>query len=451
MISFGRGGSGSLARRLVLLATLWSLLLFAAGGMTLSWVFARSVKQGFDERLDVLLEGLIAVTKVGPGGALIVADPPGEPRFRMPLSGWYWQVETPGGLARSRSLWDGELPATTAERTTYRGPGDQHLRVLSRAIVMGDRIFRFRVAGDMESIARATARFSLTVNTALAVLGLTLVLAVLFQVGLGLRPLGRMRAGLRRIRAGEADRLEGAFPRELEPLVGELNTLIAHNQEVVERARAHGGNLAHALKTPLSILANEVERGDDRRLADATRRQLPRIERLINHHLARARMAGTAGGLTGQQPVGAVVDELVRTLRKLYDGRAITLDRGDASDPLFHGEREDLMEMLGNLLDNACKWARSTVRVSFEATAGGFAVHVDDDGPGLPEAERQRVVERGRRLDESVPGSGLGLAIVADHAKLYHGGLTLKDSPLGGLRATLQLPGGMDEPSVAAE
>ncbi len=437
----GSKRSTSLARRLVLIATLWSLVLFAVGGVTLSWVFARSVRQSFDDRLEVLLEGLIAVAEVGPGGVLVVSDPPGEPRFRTPLSGWYWQIETTGALVRSRSLWDQDLPAAAAETAVVNGPSDQRLRMLSRAIMIGDRIYRFRVAGDTEGIARATARFSLTVVSALSVLGLTLVMAVLFQVMIGLRPLARLGEAIKLIRSGEAERLDGEYPRELEPVVAELNSLIEQNQEVIERARAHGGNLAHALKTPLSILANEAERDDDHRIARATRRELPRIERLITHHLARARMAGVTSALASRQRVAPVVDELIRTLQKLYERQGIRLTRGDTHDALFQGEREDLLEMLGNLLENACKWARSQVRVSLEPAADGFDAHVDDDGPGLPAEERERAIERGRRLDESVPGSGLGLAIVADHAKLYRGRLVLAESPLGGLRATLHLPG----------
>ena len=441
MTTAGTRRAQSLAGRLVLLATIWSLVLFAAGGVTLSWIFAESVKRNFDERLEVLLRGLIAVTEIDPTGRLIVGDPPGEPRFRAPLSGWYWQIETPSGLIRSRSLWDRDLPQAAQETAMVRGPNDQRLRMLSRAIVMGDRVYRFRVAGETAAIERATAQFSLSVSVSLAVLGLGLILAVLFQVAVGLRPLGRLRHQLQRIRSGEAERLDGPFPCELEPVVGELNGLLAHNQDILERARAHGGNLAHALKTPLSILANEAERGDDARLAEATRRQLPRMERLINHHLARARIAGPTGTLTARQPVAPVLTELLRTLGKLYARRGVRLARADGNDAVFQGEREDLMEMLGNLLDNACKWAEGEVRVAVEPAASGFCVHIDDDGPGLPAAERARVVERGRRLDENVPGSGLGLAIVADHAKLYHGRLTLADSPLGGLRATLQLPG----------
>ena len=440
----------SLAGRLVLLATLWSLVLFAAGGITLSWIFAESVKRNFDERLEVLLRGLIAVTEIGPAGELIVGDPPGEPRFRTPLSGWYWQIETPSGLIRSRSLWDRDLPQVAAATAMVRGPGDQRLRMLSRAIVMGDRVYRFRIAGETDAIARATAQFSLSVSVSLAVLGLGLILAVLFQVAVGLRPLGRLRQQLQRIRTGAAERLDGPFPHELEPVVEELNGLLAHNQDIVERARAHGGNLAHALKTPLSILANEAERGDDARLAEATRRQLPRMERLINHHLARARIAGPTGARTGRQPVGPVLAELLRTLGKLYAGRGVDLARADGHEAVFQGEREDLTEMLGNLLDNACKWAEREVRVTVEPAPAGFAVHVDDDGPGLPAAERARVVERGRRLDENVPGSGLGLAIVADHAKLYRGRLDLADGPMGGLRASLYLPGGCETPTAEA-
>ncbi|TVQ35511.1 MAG: histidine kinase [Geminicoccaceae bacterium] len=439
----------SLAGRLVVLACVWSLVLIAAGGLTLSWIFSESVKRSFDERLEVLMQGLIAVSEIGPDGRLVVGSPPGEPRFRAPLSGWYWQVETPDGLIRSRSLWDTDLPKAAVPLTHVRGPGDQRLRMLSRAILMGDTVYRFRVAGETDAITRATARFTVTVAAALAVLGVGLVLAVLAQVTLGLRPLARLQAEIQRVRAGEAERLDGTFPRELAPVVDELNSLLAHNQEVIERARAHGGNLAHALKTPLSILANEAERGNDRRLAEATRRQLPRMERLINHHLARARMAGAAGALTGHQPIRPVLGELVRTLSKLHGAKHLVIRRTDDVEVTFFGEREDLLEMLGNLMDNACKWAERRVEVTVVPAQDGFDVHVDDDGPGLPEVERLRAIERGRRLDESVPGSGLGLAIVADHAKLYRGRLLLDQGPLGGLRATLHLPGQVQAPNVA--
>ncbi|MEO1090330.1 MAG: sensor histidine kinase [Pseudomonadota bacterium] len=438
----------SLAGRLVVLASLWSLVVFACGGVALSWIFARSVSAAFDDRLDVLMDGLVGVVDVTPEGDLMVGVPPGEPRFREPFSGWYWQVEAPEQVEHSRSLWDTELPRAALEMARVIGPLGQRLRMLSRPVMIDGRIYRFRVAGDTASLTRETARFSVTVAIALAMLGAALVAGVLVQVAFGLRPLARLQAGLQKVRAGDDERLDGTFPTELEPVVAELNSLLAYNQDVIERARAHGGNLAHALKTPLSILSNEAERGDDHRLADAARRQLPRVERLITHHLARARMAGAAGSTAARVPVSPIVDELVRTLAKIYGARGVVLRRQQQIDAVFRGEREDFLEMLGNLLDNACKWATRDVEIGVEPTEGGFVVHVDDDGPGLPESERTSVIERGRRLDESVPGSGLGLAIVADHARLYRGSLVLGEGPLGGLRATLRLPGVLALPAV---
>jgi signal transduction histidine kinase len=276
---------------------------------------------------------------------------------------------------------------------------------------------------------------------ALAVLGFGLVLATFFQVRFGLAPLRAMRQNLAQIRSGEAERLDGDQPEEIRPLQKELNALIQSNREIVDRARTHVGNLAHALKTPLSVISNEA-RTQEGPLASKVVEQAEIMRTHITHHLDRARVAGRSSVIGDITDVDQALQALKRTLDRLYEERG--LDVGVTSIPglKFQGEKQDFEEMVGNLLDNACKWAGSRVKAEVRRTDGGkrFRVIVDDDGPGLTEAERAKVVKRGQRLDESKPGSGLGLSIVAELAHLYKGRFELEASPEGGLRATLELP-----------
>jgi signal transduction histidine kinase len=275
---------------------------------------------------------------------------------------------------------------------------------------------------------------------ALGVLGLGLVAATFFQVRFGLKPLRAMRQNLARIRSGEAERLEGEQPEEIRPLQQELNALIQSNREIVERARTHVGNLAHALKTPLSVIANEA-RTHEGPLAAKVIEQAAIMRTQITHHLDRARVAARSSVIGDVTEVEPVLQALKRTLDRIYEERGLDLEIAATPGLKFQGEKQDFEEMVGNLLDNACKWARS--RVTARAAANGaarFTVTIDDDGPGLTEAERARAVKRGQRLDETKPGSGLGLSIVADLAHLYKGEFALEPSPEGGLRARLDLP-----------
>jgi signal transduction histidine kinase len=277
--------------------------------------------------------------------------------------------------------------------------------------------------------------------TALAVLGLGLVVATLFQVRFGLRPLRAIRHDLAAIRSGEAERLEGEPPDEIRPLQQELNALIQSNREIVDRARTHVGNLAHALKTPLSVITNEA-RETQGPLAAKVIEQAEIMRTQITHHLDRARVAARAGAIGDTTDVDGVLRALKRALDRIYDSRGLDLSVSSSPALKFQGEKQDFEEMVGNLLDNACKWARSRVRLSAEPIDGArsFAVLVDDDGPGLTAPQRAKAVKRGQRLDETKPGSGLGLSIVADLAHLYKGSLELEPSPEGGLRARLELP-----------
>jgi len=259
------------------------------------------------------------------------------------------------------------------------------------------------------------------------------------EVKIGLLPLRRVSEALARIRDGKARRLDGHFPTEIAPLATELNSLIQHSEEVVGRARTHVSNLAHFLKTPLSVLAAEAD-AQPGPLADSVQRQVFSMRRQVDHYLSRARAAGSLDVLGNRTQVSAVMDDLARVIGRIHAARGIVIDAECSEEIFFRGERQDLEEILGNLIDNGCKWARSRVRVRCEMAGGRLVLTVEDDGPGLSAEQRAQVGERGERLDESVPGSGLGLAIVRDISKLYGGFFLLDASPLGGVMARLELP-----------
>ncbi len=442
----------SLAVRLVAGAAVWSAAALLIGGVVLSMLFRDYVERSFDDRLMVHLESLVAASEIRPDepehGGLVLTQPAGEPRFGRPYSGWYWQVSGPGGaMLRSRSLWDQEMtPATGpvsrgAQRANMAGPDGESLRVVSRRIRLADSDtdLTFSVGGDLSEVAGEIDRFNNTLIWALGLMVAGLLAAMLIQVHFGLLPLRRMRTALSNIRAGRSDRLAGNYPSEIKPLAEELDALLDQNEAVVERARTHVGNLAHALKTPLSVLTNEAKAGDGP-LADLVDRQTALMRRQVDHYLVRARTAAATRVLGARADVGSVVDDLTRTLQKIHAERSIAVDTVCPVGLTFRGERHDLEEMVGNLLDNGCKWARTRVRVTTSGDGERLAITIDDDGPGLAEEQREQVLERGARLDESVPGSGLGLAIVRDIARLYGGDIDLDRSDLGGLRVVLTLP-----------
>ena len=438
----------SLAFRLVAGAAVWSVVALAVGGLTLSLLFRQYVERNFDERLLVLLESLVAAAEVDDSGGLAFSRGLGETRFDQPYSGWYWQINAgPASAMRSRSLWDQTLeiaaePDTDGIRKIdTTGPDSQPLRLIARDIQLpgAEQRYLFAVAGDAREAAADIQAFNQTLALALGLLGFGLIVAMIIQVRYGLLPLKRIGATLTDIRAGRAGRLEGRFPAEIRPLANELNGLLAHNAEVIERARGHVADLAHGLKTPLTVLSNEAARGDGA-LADVVRRQTIGMRQQIDHHLTRARAAATRNVLGVRTEVTPVVADITRTLSRIHADRGIDIAVTCPDGLAIRGERQDLEEMIGNLVDNACKWASSRVVVKAAPQSDSLTFDIDDDGPGLPPEQRSRVLERGTRLDETVPGSGFGLAIVRDIAGMYGGGLTLADSDLGGLRATLRLP-----------
>jgi signal transduction histidine kinase len=438
----------SLALRLVLAAALWIGAALLVGGLILSAIFRDYAERTFDGRLTVLLDSLIAVTELDDQGRPKLTRGIGEPRFDIPYSGWYWEIAVGSSpLLRSRSLWDESLPLSVQAEAAeplfadVDGPNDENLRLVEREIGLpaARERFRYAVGGDRSEIDDEVRRFNTTLGWSLSILGLGLLTALLLQVRFGLQPLRRMRQAIVAVRTGRAQRLDGEFPVEIEPLSNELNILIDHNAAVLERARTQVSNLAHALKTPLSVLTNEAGAGADP-LAETVKRQTTAMRRHVDHYLSRARAAAATRVLGVRTEVAPVVEDLRRTLERIYVDRAIRVEAEAAPGLAFRGERQDLEEMLGNLIDNACKWARTRVAVSARADGDRILLTIDDDGLGLPADQRAAVFNRGTRLDESVPGTGLGLAIARDIAELYHGAISLEDSPLGGLRALLTLP-----------
>lgn len=438
----------SLAARLVLGASVWCAIVLVAGGVLLSQLFRDYVVRNFDARLAVHLENLAAVSDVLADSGLKLERELADPRFGQPYSGLYWQIShAEGVLLRSRSLWDTELeraPPGAVTASSYAdqvGPSGQRLRVMSRAIALSesDQRFVFQVAADTAEHRAEIQRFDRALVRSLSVLGIGLLSAVLVQVHFGLRPLRRIREALAAIRSGSAARMEPDLPSEIAPLADELNALLEHNEDIVERARTHVGNLAHALKTPLSVLHNE-SRNQRAPLARLVARQTELMREHVDHYLARARAAGSARVISAHTGVAEVVEGIARTLRRVHAERELEIDAHCDAALLFKGERQDLEEIVGNLADNACKWAARRVSIRAERQDGQLALRIEDDGPGLPEERRHLVLQRGKRLDEKVAGSGLGLSIVKDIVELYGGRVVLGDAALGGLRVEVTLP-----------
>ncbi len=454
--------TSSLATRLFVSATLWVVAILLITGIVLSSVYRAATERAFDRRLNLYLRTLVAEVATPDEPTDHPYQSLGEPLFDLPLSGWYWQITREDGekqVRGSRSLWDKKLPkledkgvALTAAgvRQGYvEGPEGQDLRMVERPVDLGaDGKYLVAVAGDATEIFDETRSFDYYLFGTFAALTIGLLLTTVFQVRFGLAPLKRISDAIADIRSGRAERLEGEFPVEIAPLARETNALLDANREIVERSRTHVGNLAHAIKTPLSVIVNEATAHRPDPFAIKILEQAGVMRNQVTHHLERARIAARPTIVGTVTEVAPVIEALGRTMEKIHRGVDIEVETASAGKLKFRGERQDLEEMAGNLVDNACKWARGRVVVAVtEHRPGGSSmpdsslrIVVDDDGPGLSQDERAQASRRGRRLDESKPGSGLGLSIVVELAALYGGSLTLGAAPIGGLRAELVLP-----------
>ncbi|MEH2470052.1 signal transduction histidine kinase [Nitrobacteraceae bacterium AZCC 2161] len=455
--------ANSLATRLFLSATAWVVVILLITGIILSSVYRSATERAFDRRLNLYLRTLVAEVATPPDPADHDAPSLGEPLFELPLSGWYWEIAPVDSekteVRASRSLWDKKLPkledqgvelTLSGVRQGYvDGPEGQRLRMVERPVDLGtDGKFRISVAGDATEIFEETRSFDYYLGGTFAALSIVLVLTTIFQVRFGLAPLKRISDAIADIRSGRAEQLEGEFPVEIAPLARETNALIEANRAIVERARTHVGNLAHAIKTPLSVIVNEAAGRSADPFAAKVLEQADVMRDQVAHHLERARIAARLTIVGTVTDVAPAIEALRRTMEKIHRGRRIAIDVEADAAAKFRGERQDLEEMAGNLVDNACKWADARVFIEVLVERRGAAdpapklrIIVDDDGRGLSLAERAQVSRRGQRLDETKPGSGLGLSIVVDLAALYGGSLTLGTAPIGGLRAELVLPG----------
>jgi signal transduction histidine kinase len=449
----------SIGVRLVVVAMLSSLIILVSAAFVLSEIYRRAAERAFDERLQVYIQSVAA--NIASKNTANAFDPYGlgDPRFTLPLSGWYWQIRiegsAPQNIFSSLSLFGGRLPRLEdlhvrsndgSSREGYIiGPDERRLRLVERALELPDGArYLVQIAGNADEIEQTIQNFKTALWTAFALLACVLGVTTIFQTRFGLLPLSRLSNQISSIRRGLNDHVEGEFPDDIAPVAGEINLLIDSNRDILERARTQVGNLAHALKTPLSVILNEAS-GQETPLADKVREQADIMRDQVNWHLERARAAARAGAIGVTTDIEPALAGLQRTFLKIYSERALSIKLNCSSDLKFRGEKRDFDDMVGNLIDNAAKWGRHQINIDALGLPiidgrNFLEVIVSDDGPGLPAEKRKDVMRRGQRLDETVPGSGLGLAIVADLASLYGGSLTLEDSENGGLRAVLRLP-----------
>lgn len=448
----------SLTRRLIWLASAWILLALAATGWVLTTQYRESAYGRLGDINADTIDEVVVATQVEQGQPVVRGLI--DARTRRLLSGKYWVLAEPMPNGHLRLLQGsdslagqtleavpglaGMLAAEPGETISYNsiGPREEPIRIAASLKSLPGRAqpLIYMAAIDRSAVEADTREFATFTWMALVALGVVLAGAVFLQVRIGLQPLFDLRNEIANVRKGQAARIVKAYPAEIQPLAEQVNRLLDQNQETVDRQRTHVGNLAHALKTPLSVMLAEAE-GQSGELPDLVRRQADIMRAQVEHHLRRARAAARAQMLGERTPVEDVVDELAVMLERVFAFKNVLIDWQVTDGLTFRGERQDLQEILGNLIENACKWCRREVRITARPSGQGqMNLVVEDDGPGLPEDQRQAVLKRGERLDESAPGSGLGLAIVNDLTRAYDGRLTLGASDLGGLKVMLDLP-----------
>ncbi len=438
----------SLQRRLLWAALSGLVLASLAGAWGLSAAFSQAVERGFDERLKTVLQTLVAEAETAADGTLVLGRPMGDPRFEQIYSGAYWQISNAQGvLLRSRSLWDQEMPFSIAAPDgatwfrVWQNPAGQRLRLAERDLTLPGRpeVLHFIVAGRTTEIEAEMRQFDQLLL--LGVLGLVLVMAgaITLQVRVGLRPLRGLLADLEAVWQGRRHRVDETLPRELAPLAAAVNQLLNHDDREIVRARDHAADLAHAIKTPLAVLRADID-GLDPAVAAGMRERLELIDGLVRRNLARAAPGrGGAANALGA-PLRPVAEQMLGLMHRVHAVRDIEAVLALPDGLYVRLDRQDLEELLGNLLDNAWKWARGKVRLSARAEDGHCALRLEDDGPGLVAQDRELVLGRRVRLDEHRPGQGLGLPIAHDIVTAAGGTLVLQGSELGGLAVHIRLP-----------
>jgi signal transduction histidine kinase len=452
----------SLVLRLVRGAIIWALPLLLVTALTLTWLYRNTTYRSFDDPLVSAVTALIATAEVQDGSLTLTREPL-DPRYQRALSGRYWLVgflQDDGviePISASRSLLEATLVLPpiavnqlqaqqgTEIRARTSGPdADEPLRLVARQVVLPNMNAPVVVvaAADSRAASRSVLSFALTALGLMLLMSIGLITAVVTQVRSGLNPLFDLRDRVADVREGRSGQVDGVYPTEIQPLATELNSLITHNKDVVERARTHVGNLAHALKTPLAVLQNEAQ-SSKTTPSDIVSRQTETMKKQVDHHLRRARAAARGQAIGVSTDVTDTLEALARTLSRIYGRKNIDFDIDLMAGLVFRGEKRDLEEMAGNLMDNSCKWTKTALTLcSFvdPDDETSFIVTVSDDGPGMAADKYVEALKRGARLDEATPGSGFGLAIVDDLAKAYKGSVKLGKSELGGLKVALTLP-----------
>lgn len=440
-------GTGSLSRRMIGMAAAWIIVLLIGGGLALDRVLSNSVSVNFDDQLEYVLTAMIASAEIGPDGEIRLNRPLGDQRFLEPNSGLYYQISGSGAEPwPSRSLWDRDLKVVPVPKDTtvhFRDSGEfknEPLRIAERSIILPDSDTRwtFMVAQNRDSLDAQIQELRSVLVTSFLLLALGLIILAALQTFYGLWPLRAVRHSIAEMRSGRQNRITQSLPDEVMPMVRELNGLLDHNEKQAEEARRHAGNLAHALKTPLTVIMNSATaKAPD--LDEAVIREATTMRRQVDHHLARARAVGRRGHSHSRAQVWDSLESVERAVSRLYSH--VRLDM--AGDKILSArvERQDLDEMLGNLIENAAKYGGGSVFVTVEDAGEFVEMLIEDDGAGIPESERVQIFDRGARLDTGKPGTGLGLAIVRDVAEIYEGRVSLEESEdLGGLLVRLALP-----------
>ena len=443
----------SLALRLFLSASVWILLTLISGGLLLSDIFRESTEKAFEDKLNLFMETLIGSSKIDSTESITVVNPLGDPRFFQPYSGWYWQINKESQtLVRSRSMWDQVLTldkrliggraqfinSNLEEKKNKKIVASKKLKILQREISFPgfDDPLTFMVSGDTDEFEKNIIEFNNILVSSLAILGLGLLLSVYLQVKYGLLPLKKIKNSLFKIRNGDAKKLEDNYPTEVSPLASEINILLDHNEKIVQRAKTHVGNLAHALKTPLTIISNHIDLTNDQSLKP----QVELINKNIDRYLNKARSSATVNIAKSKVDVDIITKKIVKVFRKIYPNLQINLISLD-KNLLIPGNSDDVDEILGNLLENACKWTNKVVELKvLKFSDRSIKFTISDDGPGLPKHRRAEVFARGFRLDEQTPGTGLGLNIVKDTVEQYSGKVWLSESIFSGLEVNVTLP-----------
>ena len=446
----GLGDTWSLRARLIGLASLWFILSLVVVSVFLTSFFSFAANRQFQSGIDVLQTHLYANIFFDEDNRLI--PPPNyDPRLNNAYTGLYWQIteidanDKPLWTLRSRSLLNANL--SVPERMNRSGdsvyydstdPLGRPLRVSYKFISYKRHNLIYVVAEDKSKIGQDVTTFAIITGTALLLMSAFSLLAIFYQVRIGLRPLDQLGDEISALQRSEKQRLDGVYPSEIKPIAQQLNAFLDHNQDVLERQRTHVGNLAHALKTPISVLLGTAT--DETPLSQIVKKQVDLMHQHVDRHLRRARAAARSQTIAERTEIEPVIDELAVMLEQVFHLKGVIIDWRCDEGLYFQGERQDLQEMLGNLIENACIWARSKVTVKATGTEDYAVILVSDDGPGLDPSRYDDVLKRGARLDESAPGSGLGLSIVDELVRSYKGRLVLGRAKLGGLEAGLHLP-----------